>query len=81
MATLYPAFIRHRATVAERFGEGWTGAMMTDVIGFMVATGKLPNRYLVWDADGCWYDADEDGCAVLAIVGSDNHDCQTPASG
>ncbi len=63
-----PDFISHSATVAERFGEGWTGATADDVIWFVQATGTLPNRYLIRDAEGCWYDADEDGCAVLVIA-------------
>ena len=64
---IYPDFISHSAAVAERFGEGWTGATAVDVIWFVQVTGTLPNRYLIQDASGCWYDADDDGGAVLKI--------------
>jgi hypothetical protein len=65
-----PAFISHSATVADRFGSGWRGATLNDVVWFAAATGTLPNRYLVRDADGCWYDADpDDGGRRLVIIG------------
>lgn len=64
-----PDFISHSQTIAERFGDDWIGATMNDVVWFVESTGTLPNRYLIRDADGSWYDADpEDGTAVLAIA-------------